>query len=58
MLDWIIIILVVAAVFYAGDLPKVKAFLLEKSKLLAAKAKEKKAEVENKMNKEKKEDDK
>lgn len=56
MLEWILIILVVAAIFYAGDLPKVKAFIEEKGKVVAEKAKEKKAELEVKMNKDKKED--
>lgn len=55
MFEWILIILVVAAIFYAGDLPKVKAFLQEKSKIVAEKAKEKKVELEAKA-KEKKED--
>mgnify|MGYP000766467330 CR=1 FL=1 len=55
MFEWILIILVVAAIFYAGDLPKVKAFLQEKGKIVAEKAKEKKAELEAKA-KEKKED--
>ena len=55
MFEWILIILVVAAIFYAGDLPKVKAFLQEKGKIVAEKAKEKKVELEAKT-KDKEED--
>ena len=56
MLEWILIILAVAAVFYAGDLPKLKAYIEDKSKVALEKAKEKKAEIESKMNKDKKND--
>lgn len=54
MLEWILIILAVAAIFYAGDLPKLKVYLEEKSKKAIEKAKEKRDEIEAKMNKDKK----
>lgn len=54
MLEWILIILAVAAIFYAGDLPKLKAYLEDKSKKAIEKAKEKRAEIEAKINKDKK----
>lgn len=56
MFEWILIAIVIVAIFYAGDLPKFRAFAEEKIKLLSEKAKEKKSEVEAKMaqNKEKK----
>ena len=49
MFEWIIIALVIAAIFYAGDLPKLKSFLDDKTKLLFEKAKEKKTELENQI---------
>lgn len=54
MLEWMLIILAVAAIFYAGDLPRLRAYLEEKSQKAIEKAKEKKAEIESKINKDKK----
>lgn len=56
MFEWILIAIVIVAIFYAGDLPKFRAFVESKMKVLGEKAKEKKSEVEAKMsqNKEKK----
>lgn len=56
MFEWILIALVIAAIFYAGDLPKIKAFLSDKFKMLEAKAMEKKAELEAKTTKNKSKD--
>lgn len=54
MLEWILIILIVAAIFFAEDLPKLKSYLDEKKQKAIEKAKEKKAEFEAKINKDKK----
>lgn len=56
MFEWILIALVIAAIFYAGDLPKLRDFLKDKFKLLEAKAMEKKAEIEAKAKQNKKKD--
>lgn len=48
MFEWILIALVIAAIFYAGDLPKIKEFLKLKFKDLEKKAIEKKVELEAK----------
>ena len=53
MFTWILIALAVAAIFYANELPRLKELLQEKAKIVAEKAKEKKLEIEAKVNKDK-----
>lgn len=49
MFEWILIALIVAAIFYAGDLPKLKQYMDERTKAIMEKAKEKKNELEAQM---------
>lgn len=58
MFEWILIIIIVAAIFFAGDLPKLKSFMEEKGKAALNKAKDKKTELESKMSKDKKDNSK
>lgn len=53
MFEWILITLAVVAIFYAGDLPKVRAFIEQKGKHLLEKAKDKTTEIAHKSNEEK-----
>ena len=58
MLEWILIILVLAAIFGASSLPKLKLILETRTKEMVEKAKAKKLELEEKIkqNKNKKND--
>lgn len=53
MLEWILIILVIAAIFYASDLPKLRDAAKDYALKLIETAKEKKAELQEKAQNEK-----
>lgn len=50
---WVLVILIVAAIFGAGRIPQLKALLDNKSKVLVDTLKTKKNEIEHKINKSK-----
>lgn len=56
MFEWIIIILVLAAIFYASDLPKLRDLTKAYIQKLIETAKEKKSEFQNKTEAEKDKD--